>query len=129
MVKRAKSSAAGVPEAILPLTDFRGDPWETGDKNAVSFRAGILSSPVPAEFAQKMRAEGKAAPRAAVTNLDGSPVARDADGGISGEPLNLTDEERAALPRLDPNASNDPSNNAEGIAPAPSRTLPTKDES
>jgi hypothetical protein len=61
MVKRAKSSAAGVPEAILPLTDFRDDPWETGDKSAVAFRAGVMSSPVPAEFAQKMRDEGKAA--------------------------------------------------------------------
>jgi hypothetical protein len=61
MAKRTKTGLTGVPEAILPLTDFRGDPWETGDKNAVSFRAGITSSPVPAEFAQKMRDEGKAA--------------------------------------------------------------------
>ena len=70
MVKRAKSSAAGVPEAILPLTDFRSDPWETGDRNAVSFRAGIMSSPVPAEFAQKMRDEGKAAPRPSSLNTE-----------------------------------------------------------
>lgn len=129
MAKRTKPDVAAVPEAILPLTDFRGDPWETGDKNAVSFRAGVMSSPVPAEFAQKMRDEGKAFPRVTVTNLDGTPVARDADGTIAGEPLNLTDEERAALPRLDPNPSNDTSNYAEGVAAAPSRTLPTKDES
>jgi hypothetical protein len=45
----------------MPLTDFRGDPWKTGDKNAVAFRAAILSSPVPAEFAQRMRDEGNAA--------------------------------------------------------------------
>lgn len=63
MAKRNKATqpADAGPEAILPLTDFRGDPWETGDKNAVAFRAGILSSPVPAEFAQRMRDEGKAA--------------------------------------------------------------------
>ncbi|MDI6026717.1 hypothetical protein QBK99_10995 [Corticibacterium sp. UT-5YL-CI-8] len=48
-------------EAILPLTDFRDDPWGTGDKKAVAFKAGVLSSPVPAEFADKMRADGKAA--------------------------------------------------------------------
>ncbi|MBE1208107.1 hypothetical protein [Aminobacter carboxidus] len=29
---------------------------------------------------------------------------------LPGEPLNLTDEERAALPPLDPNASDDPEN-------------------
>jgi hypothetical protein len=54
--QRAKAGA----EAIMPLTDFREDPWETGDKAAVAFRAGILSSPVPAEFAQRMRDEGRA---------------------------------------------------------------------
>lgn len=47
--------------------------------------------------------------KATVTNIDGSPVKRDADGTIHGEPLNITDEERAKLPRLDPNASEDPS--------------------
>lgn len=46
--------------------------------------------------------------RATVTNLDGSPVERDADGKIAGQPLDLTDEQRAALPPLDPNASDDP---------------------
>ncbi len=51
------------PEPILPLTDFREDPWETGDKNAVAFRGGVLSSPVPAAFAKRMRDAGKAAPR------------------------------------------------------------------
>jgi hypothetical protein len=60
MAKRM-TDAAGPPEAIFPLIDFRGDPWATGDKNAVSFRAGVLSSPVPAEFARKMRDEGNAA--------------------------------------------------------------------
>lgn len=93
------------PEAILPLTDFRGDPWETGDDNAVAFKAGILSSPVPAAFAQRMRDEGKAAPRVTVTNLDGSPVKREADGTIAGEPLDLTEDERAALPALNQNTS------------------------
>lgn len=105
MAKRAKPAE---PEAILPLTDFRGDPWDTGDENAIAFRAGVLSSPIPAEFAQRMCNEGKAAPRARVRNLDGSPVKRDADGMISGKRLNLTDEERAALPPLDSNPADDP---------------------
>jgi len=63
MARRAKADqpADAGPEAILPLTDFRGDPWGTGDENAVAFKAGILSSPVPAAFAQRMRDEGKAA--------------------------------------------------------------------
>ncbi|MBZ9719099.1 hypothetical protein LB519_14720 [Mesorhizobium sp. AD1-1] len=59
--KVAQPTGAG-PESILPLTDFRADPWKTGDDNAVAFRAGIMSSPVPAEFAHKARDEGKAAP-------------------------------------------------------------------
>jgi hypothetical protein len=103
MARRVKADqpADAGPEAILPVTDFRGDPWGTGDENAVAFRAGILSSPVPAEFAQRMRDEGKAAPRVTLTNLDGSPVKREADGTIAGEPLDLTDDERAALPALD----------------------------
>ncbi|NGO50426.1 hypothetical protein [Allomesorhizobium camelthorni] len=54
--------------------------------------------------------------RPAVTHLDGSPVERDNDGLVAGEPLNLTDEERAALPRLDPNASNDPAGFVHGTA-------------
>jgi hypothetical protein len=107
MARRAKADqpADAGPEAILPLTDFRGDPWETGDENAVAFKAGILSSPVPAVFAQRMRDEGKAALRVTVTNLDGSPVKREADGSIAGEPLDLTEDERAALPALDQIAS------------------------
>lgn len=43
---------------------------------------------------------------ATVTRIDGQPIVCDADGLIHGEPLNLTDEERAALPPLgacDPN--------------------------
>jgi hypothetical protein len=65
MSRRQKASrpAHAAPEAILPVTDFRGDPWETGDENAVAFRAGIMSSPVPAAFAQRMRDEGKAESR------------------------------------------------------------------
>lgn len=76
MAKREKSAPLGQPpEAILPLTDFRGDPWGTGDKNAVSFRAGIMSSPVPAEFAERMRAEGKAAPRLSPVDIEPAPDA------------------------------------------------------
>jgi hypothetical protein len=63
--KKAVQPANAGAEAIMPLTDFRGDPWKTGDKNAVAFRAGILSSPVPAGFAQRMRDEGKAVKREA----------------------------------------------------------------
>lgn len=104
MAKRVKADqpANAGPEAILPLTDFRGDPWGTGDKNAVAFKAGILSSPVPAEFAQRMRDEGKAASK---------PVP-------DGEPLNLTDEERALLPALDPNAADDQATYTTGKAKA-----------
>lgn len=72
MAKRVKADqpANAGPEAILPLTDFRGDPWETGDDNAVAFKAGILSSPVPADFAQRMRDEGKAAgPKSIATTI------------------------------------------------------------
>ena len=60
MARRGKVpvSLPAVPDAILPLTDFRGDPWGTGDN--VAFRAGILSAPVPSAFAQKMRDLGKA---------------------------------------------------------------------
>jgi hypothetical protein len=106
--KKAVQPANAGAEAIMPLTDFRGDPWKTGDKNAIAFRAGVLSSPVPAEFAQQMRDERKAASRVTVTNLDGSPVKRGRDGWIEGEPLKVTDEERAALPALDPSANDDP---------------------
>ena len=62
MARRVKvdQPANAGPEAILPLTDFRGDPWGTGDENAVAFKAGIMSSPVPAEFATKVSSEGKA---------------------------------------------------------------------
>lgn len=35
-------------------------------------------------------------------------------GDMTGQPLNLTDEERAALPALDPNASDDPENRTLG---------------
>ncbi|TIR34574.1 MAG: hypothetical protein E5X35_07625 [Mesorhizobium sp.] len=59
MKKPKKTAAPAGAEAILPLTDFREDAW--GDGNLVAFKAGILSSPVPAEFAQKMRDAGKAA--------------------------------------------------------------------
>jgi hypothetical protein len=37
-----------------------------------------------------------------VTRIDGKPLERGEDGLIRGEPLNLTDEDRAALPRLEP---------------------------
>jgi hypothetical protein len=76
MARRAKADqpADAGPEAILPLTDFRGDPWETGDENAVAFKAGILSSPVPAAFAQRMRDEGKAAgPKSAADTVTDQP--------------------------------------------------------
>ncbi|GEM_PF-1969991 len=45
---------------IMPLTDFRADPWETGDETVMMFMAGQQSTPVPAAFAKKMRDEGKA---------------------------------------------------------------------
>lgn len=97
------------PESILPLTDFRADPWGTGDAKAVAFRAGVLSSPVPAAFARRMREDGKAAAR--VTDLDGNPIERGADGTIpAGVPLDIGDEARARLPPLDPDAADDPSN-------------------
>lgn len=62
-MRKIKEQATGTgPEAILPLTDFRADPWKTGNADAVAFRAGILSSPVPAEFAAAARGDGRAAP-------------------------------------------------------------------
>jgi hypothetical protein len=57
------------------VTDFRADPWGTGDENAVAFKAGILSSPVPAEFAQRMLDEGKAAgPKSIATTIAADTV-------------------------------------------------------
>lgn len=63
-IKKSTGVSLGA-EAILPLTDFRADPWKTGDDNAVAFRAGILSSPVPADFAAQARGDGRAAPLSA----------------------------------------------------------------
>lgn len=68
--KTAAAPLRAAPEAILPLTDFRGDPWNTGDKDAVAFRAGVMSSPVPAEFAEQARNDGKAAKKPAPTGGD-----------------------------------------------------------
>lgn len=39
--------------------------------------------------------------RAIVERLDGQPMTRDAEGRIIGEPLRLTDEQRANLPLLE----------------------------
>lgn len=55
--------------------------------------------------------------RATVTNLDGSAIERGADGIILGQLLNMTDEERAALPVLDALTSDKPA--AFGYADAP----------
>lgn len=73
MSKRKNTARAtpASPESIMPLTDFRADPWGTGDRNAVAFRAGIRSSPVPADFAQKMRDQGKAEKRGIESPADG----------------------------------------------------------
>lgn len=60
MSKRKKTAKPAGPEAILPTQDFRAKPW--GDEE-VAFKAGQISAPVPAEFAEKMRQDGKAAPR------------------------------------------------------------------
>lgn len=73
----ADQPANAGPEAILPLTDFRADPWGTGDENAVAFKAGILSSPVPAEFAQRMRDEGKAAGSKSIATTTAADTATD----------------------------------------------------
>lgn len=43
-----------------------------------------------------------------VTRIDGKPLERGEDGLIHGEPLILTDEERARLPRLEPADPNAP---------------------
>jgi hypothetical protein len=91
--KAAQPANAGA-EAIMPLTDFRGDPWKTGDKNAVAFRAGILSSPVPAEFAQQMRDEGKAAKRG--IPAIGDSVTRNAGLGREGDPEAIPAADTAA---------------------------------
>ena len=57
--------------------------------------------------------------RCTVTRLDGKPIERDQDGMVRGEPLDLTDAERAALPKLDPDADNDPARYVVGYGPAP----------
>jgi hypothetical protein len=58
---------------------------------------------VPADGKRGARLVGDGAGVALpVINLDGSPVERDADGVIRGEPLKLTAKQRAALPPLDP---------------------------
>jgi len=47
-------------ESIMPLVDFRATPFAGSDKE-FSFKAGILSTPVPSSFAEQMRADGRAA--------------------------------------------------------------------
>ena len=51
-------SADEATQAIMPTNDFRATPFPGGPE--FSFRGGILSSPVPAEFAERMRKEKKA---------------------------------------------------------------------
>lgn len=55
---------------------------------------------------------------ATVTRLDGKPLERGEDGLIHGEPLKLTDEERANLPLLEPADSDAPMVFGIGKAPA-----------
>jgi hypothetical protein len=55
--------------------------------------------------------------QATVTRLDGKPLVRDADGLVHGEPLNLTPEQRAALPPLMPDEGA-PSGYATGVSAA-----------
>lgn len=78
-------------------------------EKAEAFKAAFLEAraagfnivwPVRANEISDILISGTAKVEPTVTNLDGSPVERDADGQIKGEPLNLTDEERAALPPL-----------------------------
>lgn len=54
----------------------------------------------------------KKAKKATVTNLDGTPVERDTDSMIVGEPLDITDEDRARLPAL--GDLSEPGSNAHG---------------
>jgi len=56
--------------------------------------------PVRANEIGDILISGTAKVEPTVTDADGSPLQRDADGKMKGEPLNLTDEERAALPPL-----------------------------
>jgi hypothetical protein len=51
---------------------------------------------------------------AQVARLDGQPLVRGADGLVHGEPLNLTDAERAAMSKLEPSALGAP--NVRGAA-------------
>lgn len=95
--KKAAEPVKAGPEGILPLTDFRGDPWGTGNPSAVSFRAGVMSSPVPAEFAQQMRDEGKAARRYLRVQTEIMP-----DGEIRKVGRYFTDEPIASDASQDP---------------------------
>jgi hypothetical protein len=51
-----------------------------------------------------------------VSRLDSKPIERGEDGLVHGDPLNISDEERAALPPLEP-AGDAPNELATGSAP------------
>lgn len=50
----------------------------------------------------------KPKPAAKVERIDGRPLEKGEDGLVHGDRIDLTDEQRAALPKLDPKAKDDP---------------------
>lgn len=58
MTKRVQKAADQATETFIPAVDFTGYP---DGKTKVTFRAGVESIPVPAEFAQLMRKKGHVA--------------------------------------------------------------------
>lgn len=75
---------------VVGKRDLSAAMWRI---KAVGFFAALLGVPLDVETAR---------PRASVTRLDGEPLQRGPDGLIHGDPLNLTDEQRARMPKLEP---------------------------
>lgn len=59
MTKRVPKAADQDAETFIPAVTFDGYP---DGKTKVTFRAGVESIPVPAEYAQLMRDKGLVAP-------------------------------------------------------------------
>lgn len=79
--------------------------------NPIRYRAGA-DVPVKPEHVDKLIAEGKLAAGMNLLRMPGNSM-------MVASPIDIADEERAELPALDPNASNDP---ADFIVAEPART-------
>lgn len=79
MAKKSISTSPAEPVSFVPATDFTEYPF--GPAAPVQFRGGIPSPAVPADFLERMRAEGKAA--ASDADPDAEPAVDPAPDQIS----------------------------------------------